>query len=134
MDKYTLELLKEAKKSLKSKDVPVGALITSCGKIISKAHNTKEKHNSVIEHAELIALKKACKKKKTWHLDDCEIYTTLKPCEMCLGAIKAAHIKKIYYLVDPAKENKFKTELIKIEDKNQASEKLLKTFFETIRK
>ena len=65
-------------------------------KIISKAYNKKERTKLVTQHAEIIAIEKACKKLETWHLDDCELYTTLEPCLMCSGAIIQSRIKKIY--------------------------------------
>ena len=63
----------------------------------AKAHNLKEKNQCVIEHAEIIAIKRASKKLKTWHLDDCEMYVTLEPCKMCCGAIEQSRLKKVYY-------------------------------------
>ena len=89
--------LKNAKKALKHDEVPVGAVIVKNNKIISQAYNKKEKTKNVINHAEIIAISKACKKLKTWRLDDCEIYITMEPCMMCSGAIEQARIKKIIY-------------------------------------
>ena len=97
MEKYMTEAIKEAKKAIKYGDVPVGAVIVKDGKIISKAHNKRELKKDVTMHAEIIALQKACKKLKSWHLDDCEIYITVEPCTMCYGAIEQSRIKKIVY-------------------------------------
>lgn len=88
--------LKEAKKALKIDEVPVGAVIVKDGQVISKAYNRKEKDNQVINHAEIIAIKKANKKLNNWRLEDCEIYVTLEPCMMCTSAIIQSRIKKIY--------------------------------------
>lgn len=99
-EEYIKEMIKEAKKSLKSDDVPVGAIIVRNGKIISRGHNEKEKKKNSIKHAEIIAIEKACKKMKTWHLDECELYVTLEPCLMCCGAIIQSRIKKIYYGIE----------------------------------
>lgn len=97
-DIYYMKIaLKEAKKALKNDDIPVGAVIVKDNKIISKAYNQKEKKNSAIRHAEIIAIEKANKKLKTWHLDNCVLYTTLEPCLMCTGAIMQARIKKIVF-------------------------------------
>lgn len=97
-DKYYMELaLKEAKKSLKYGDVPIGAVIVKNNKIISKAHNMKEKTKIATKHAELIAIEKACKKMKTWYLTDCALYATVEPCLMCCGAIIQSRIKKVVY-------------------------------------
>ena len=89
--------LDEAKKAEKHGDVPIGAVIVKNNIVISKAHNCKEKKKTVTRHAEIEAIERACKKLKTWHLDDCEIYTTVEPCIMCYGAIKQSRIKKIVF-------------------------------------
>ena len=97
-DQYYMEkALVQANKALKEDEVPVGAIIVKDGKIISKAYNKKEQLQSPTAHAEIIAINKACKKLKTWHLDDCVLYVTLEPCVMCAGAIIQARIKKVVY-------------------------------------
>ena len=96
-NEYMKIAIKLAKKASKNGDVPVGALIVKNGKIISKAYNKKEKTKNATAHAEIIAIKKACKKLKTWHLEDCILYTTMEPCIMCSGAIIQSRIKKIVY-------------------------------------
>ncbi len=96
-EKYMKIALNEAKKAAKNDEVPVGAVIIQNNKIISKAYNKKEKSKNIIKHAEIIAIEKANKKNKSWHLDDCIIYVTLEPCMMCMGAIIESHIKKIVY-------------------------------------
>lgn len=97
MEKYMQIALQEAKKAEKKGDVPVGAVIVKDNKIIAKGHNKKEKRKMVTRHAEIEVIEKACKKLKTWHLEECEIYTTVEPCTMCYGAIEQARIKKIIY-------------------------------------
>ena len=87
----------EAKKAYKKNDVPVGAVIVRNNKIICKAYNSKNIKKCAINHAEIIAIKKACKKLHTWHLEDCILYVTLEPCLMCCGAILQARIGKIVY-------------------------------------
>lgn len=100
---YMKEALKEARKSYNNGDVPVGAVIVKNQKIISRGHNKKEKKQIATRHAEIIAIEKACKKLKTWHLDDCILYVTMEPCLMCAGAILQSRIKKIVYSVPNAK-------------------------------
>ncbi len=95
--KYMQIAIKEAKKAAKRGDVPVGAVIVYKNKIIAKAHNKKQLRRNSLKHAELLVINKACKKLKTWHLDECTIYVTLEPCMMCTGAIIESRIKKIYY-------------------------------------
>ena len=89
--------LDEAKKAFKKKEVPIGCCIVQNGKIIAKAHNLREAKQDVTMHAEIIAIKKACKRLKRWILDDCSIYVTVEPCLMCAGAISQARIKQIIY-------------------------------------
>ena len=89
-----------AKKAFKSSEIPVGAVIVRNEKIISKGLNNRHSKNNVLGHAEIIALTKAQKKLKTWHLSDCEMYVTLKPCDLCEKVIKASRIKKVYYLLE----------------------------------
>ena len=128
MSKYIEIALKEAKKSIKTGDIPVGAIIVENGKIITKAHNTREKKHNITGHAEINAIEKACKKKKTWHLNDCELYTTLEPCKMCLEVIKQARIKKVYYAA-----NIPNIEMIQIKNVENSGE-IIKKFFKNKRK
>lgn len=133
-------LLKEAKKSLKSNDVPVSAIIVENDKIISKAHNSREKYKNVLKHAELIALEKACKLRKNWHLENCEIYITMEPCLMCINAISQARIKKIYYILPNNKYKEIqnamnnKIELIEVKKYQSDINEILKFFFKDKRK
>lgn len=130
--------LKEAKKSLKKGEVPVGAIIIKNNKIIAKAHNLKEKKHNVIKHAEINVIEKACKKLKNWRLENCILYVTMEPCIMCSGAIIYSRIKKIVYGAN--NENYGATKILKKEfDKNKIeiipninekeSIKLLQDFF-----
>ncbi len=131
---YAELALKEAKKSLRTNDVPVGAVIVQNGKVIAKGHNTKEKKQIVTKHAEINAIEKACRKKKTWYLNDCDIYVTLEPCPMCLNAIKQAHIKKVIFLTKQEKQINYKdTELIYL-NINEKSKDMLRNFFKSKRK
>ena len=80
-------------------EVPVGAVITRNNKIIACGFNKREKSKIATHHAEILAIEKACKKLKSWRLDDCDIYVTLEPCPMCAGAILNARIKNVFYAV-----------------------------------
>lgn len=93
---FMKEALKEAKKAYKKEEIPVGAVIVKNEEIIAKAHNLKELKNSSIAHAEILVIEKANKKIKEWRLENCEMYITLEPCMMCMGAIINSRIKKIY--------------------------------------
>ena len=94
-EKYMDIALQEAKKAYKKEEIPVGAVIVKNGKVISKAYNKKNKSNRVKDHAEILAIDKANRKLRNWRLEDCEIYVTLEPCQMCASAIEQARIKRI---------------------------------------
>ncbi len=101
------ELNKLLDRAIKHNEVPVAALIVYNNKIIAKSYNKVEKNNSVLNHAEINVIRKANKILKNWRLDDCELYITLEPCEMCKSIIKKSRIKKVYYY---SKQNEYKTE------------------------
>ena len=102
-EKYMRFALKEAQKAALIDEVPVGCIIVLNDKIIAKAHNKKETTNDPCGHAEIIAIRKACKKINNWRLENCEMYVTIEPCIMCSGAIIQSRIKKVFY---GAKDNK----------------------------
>lgn len=138
--------IKEAKKSLKTNDVPVGAIIVdSNGVVVARSHNIKEKNQNVTNHAELIAISKANRKLDNWHLDGCTIYVTLEPCMMCTGAIVESRITKLVYGTSSPKYGYVKS-VENISNDKQANnlqivsdvcqkecEDLLINFFKTIR-
>ncbi len=93
---FMKEALKEARKAEKILEVPVGAVIVKDNKIIARAYNQKETKYDTTKHAEIMAIQKASKKLKSWRLTDCEMYVTLEPCPMCVGALIQSRIKKVY--------------------------------------
>ena len=93
---FMRKALKSAHRSLKSGDVPVGAIIVHDNKIISRGYNRVELKGNSTEHAEIMAINAAIKKLGYKHLLDCEMYVTLEPCSMCAGAIVLARIKKLF--------------------------------------
>lgn len=94
---YMRVAIGQARKAANTGDVPVGAVIVCRGKIIAKAHNRKENKQNALAHAEILAIEKACKKRKSWRLDACAMYVTLEPCAMCAGALAGSRIEKLYY-------------------------------------
>ena len=97
-DEYYMELaLKEARKSLGSGDIPIGAVVVLDGKVVSRAHNTREKDQLATGHAEINAITKANKKMGRYRLDGGVIYVTKEPCLMCMGTILSARISRIVY-------------------------------------
>ena len=98
MNRYMLQAIKDALVGVqKNHGGPFGAVIVKNDKIIAKAHNMVVKLNDCTAHAEINAIKKASKKLGTFDLSECDIYTTCMPCPMCMGAIKWANIKTVYY-------------------------------------
>lgn len=135
MNEYIQLAIKESKKSLKTNDVPIGCVIVKNNKIIAKAHNKREKNKNITHHAEILALIKANKKLKTWHLDGCIMYVTLEPCMMCTGAILQSHIKKIIYCAENEKTGYAKNckNLETILEESIEYQNLLKNFFKNLR-
>ncbi|WHH57282.1 tRNA adenosine(34) deaminase TadA [Petroclostridium sp. X23] len=92
---YMRYALKEAEKAYQKDEVPIGAVIVKNDKIIAKAHNLREKSQDAIAHAEVLAIRKACKKLHSWRLSGCDLYVTLEPCAMCAGAIIQSRIGQL---------------------------------------
>ena len=147
MDKYMLVAFKEALKAAKKDEVPVGAVIVKDGKIIAKAHNVREKSHNPLMHAEINCINKAAKKMKNWRMDECDIYVTLEPCAMCMGAIINARFKNVCFtcsnfkcgalgglfnMMDIKGFNHYPN-IVKINDKNNYSD-VLNAFFRNKRK
>ena len=89
--------IKCAEKAFEEGEVPIGAVVVCDGKIISRGHNRRTKKQIATAHAEIEAIEKACKKLKSWRIPGCELYVTLEPCPMCMGAMLNARIKKVYF-------------------------------------
>ena len=92
-----LEAIKEAEKSAALDEVPVGAVIVKDNKIIARGHNLREKTHDPTSHAEIVAIRKACKKLKSWRLEGCTIYVTIEPCAMCAGTLLWTRIDRIVF-------------------------------------
>ncbi|HIW20704.1 MAG TPA: tRNA adenosine(34) deaminase TadA [Candidatus Dorea intestinavium] len=94
-EKYMKEALKQAKKAYALGETPIGCVIVFEDKIIARAYNRRMTDKSALSHAEILAIKKANKKLADWRLDDCTMYVTLEPCQMCAGAIIQSRIKRV---------------------------------------
>jgi len=94
---FMRQALKCAQQAFQKGEVPVGAVIVKDGKIIARGFNKSIKLNDATAHAEIIALRKACKKLKNYRLNGCSIYVTIEPCPMCAGALVLARFKEIYF-------------------------------------
>jgi tRNA(adenine34) deaminase len=95
--------LAQAKLAYKKGEVPVGAVIIYDGQILAKAHNCPIKKKDPTAHAEIVAIRRACRKIGNYRLSDATLYTTLEPCAMCAGAILQARIKRVVYGADDPK-------------------------------
>lgn len=137
--------LRCANKALAEGEVPIGAVVVLNGKIIARGHNRRTKKQIATAHAEIEAIEKACKKLSSWRIPECEIYVTLEPCPMCLGAMLNARIKKVCFGAYEKKGRSLTAELAqanlvnhKIEVEGGVMEeecsKLLSSFFADMRK
>lgn len=112
-EKFMLMAIKEAKKANKKNEIPVGAVIVKNNKVIAKGFNRKEQKKCGLFHAEVIVIKKSCKKMKNWRLEGCDIYITLEPCPMCASLIHQTRISNVFFGASNKNEiNKIITEQI----------------------
>ena len=95
-EEYMRRALKEAAKAKKHDEVPVGCVIVKDDEVIGRGYNRRMRDRTALSHAEMNAILKANRKLDDWRLDDCEMYVTNEPCQMCAGAIVQARIKKVY--------------------------------------
>ncbi len=93
-EKYMREALKQANKAYLLGEVPIGCVVVYQDKIIGRGYNRRNTNKTTLAHAELTAINKASKNMGDWRLEDCTIYITLEPCQMCSGAIVQARIKR----------------------------------------
>lgn len=146
--KYMELALEEANKALKQDEVPIGAIVVDPGgKVIGKGCNRRELDQDATQHAEMIAIREACKNIGLWRLIDCSLFVTLEPCPMCAGAIINSRIKDVYFgAMDPkAGACGSVVDLFSVEKFNhhphvirglfqEKSSQMLKDFFREIRK
>jgi len=96
-EKFMKLALAEAKRAAAKLESPIGAVLVLDGRVVARGHNVRETENSALGHAELEAIRKGCKKLKSWRLCDCDLYVTLEPCSMCAGAIIQSRIRRVCY-------------------------------------
>ena len=143
--KFMKKALDQAKIALKKQEVPVGAVIVKKGAVISQAFNLRESLRDPLAHAEIQAIQKASLKLKSWRLEGCEIYVSLEPCLMCMGAILQARLSRLvysasdpkagfssYYQLDQQSHWKHKIQIHPSLLKEESSH-LLKLFFKNLR-
>ncbi len=97
-EKFMDEAVKSAKKGLSEGEVPIGAVIVYENKVVARGYNRRAKLQLASAHAEMMAIDKACKKFRSWRLPEgCELFVTLEPCPMCMGAALNARVDKLYF-------------------------------------
>jgi len=96
-ERFMREALKCAKRAYDKGDAPVGAVVVRGGRIIARAYNEREAKQDATLHAEITAIRRACKKVGLWRLNECDLYVTLEPCAMCAGAIVLARMDRVVY-------------------------------------
>ena len=94
-EKYMKEAIRQAKKAYALREVPIGCVIVYKDKIVGRGYNRRTTDHNTLAHAELIAIKKAGKKLGDWRLEDCTMYVTLEPCQMCAGAVVQSRLKRV---------------------------------------
>lgn len=136
-EKYIKILLKLSKKAYKKKEVPISCVLVKNNKIISKAYNKKNIKKNPLLHAEIICLQKAYRKLKRWNLNDCVLYVSLEPCDMCKSIIEESRINKVYYVLEKGnitnKYSQTKYEQMYTIYKNEYK-KYIENFFKKLRK
>lgn len=94
---FMQQALKCAEKAQEKDEVPIGAVVVKNNKIIAKGYNKSITLKDTTAHAEIVAIRRACKKLNNYRLNDCSIYVTIEPCSMCMGALVLARIKNLYF-------------------------------------
>lgn len=96
-EKFMKAALVRAKRALREGEVPVGAVVVLDGKIIGSGYNRRARAQLARAHAEMYAIDQACRKMKSWRLEGCDLYVTLEPCPMCMGAALNARIRRVVF-------------------------------------
>ena len=94
-EKFMKQAIRQAKKAYKIGEVPIGCVIVHDGKVIGRGYNRRTIDKNTLAHAEIQAIRKACKKMDDWRLEECTMYVTLEPCQMCSGAIVQSRMTRV---------------------------------------
>ena len=141
-ERFMQEALQEAHKALKAGEVPVGAVLVEGEKMIARGYNKPISSDDPTAHAEIVAIREACNVKRNYRLSGCELYVTLEPCAMCLGAVVHARLQRLVFgALDPKGGAVESVILFPLEKMNHRVEvkggilagecgKVLKSFFE----
>ncbi len=96
-NRFMQEAMTEARIALEIGEIPIGAVIVKDNQIIARGHNLRQTYRDATLHAEVVAIREACKVLGDWRLDDCDIYVTLEPCTMCSGAIINSRMRRVFF-------------------------------------
>jgi tRNA(adenine34) deaminase len=96
-ERFMAMALDEARRSLEWGDVPIGAVVVSNGEVLASSGNERERRQDSTAHAEILALRAACRRMGSWHLEGCTMYVTLEPCAMCAGALVLARVHRLVF-------------------------------------
>lgn len=111
-EKFMRQAIKAAKKGLSEGEVPIGAVIVYEDKVVARGYNRRAKLQLASAHAEMMAIDRACKKFRSWRLPEgCELYVTLEPCPMCMGASLNARVDKLFFGAYEQKGRSLTTEI-----------------------
>ena len=113
---YMQIALEEATRAFAKEEVPVGAVLVQGERILARAHNLRETRGDATAHAEILAIREACKQVGGWRLEDSTLYVTLEPCPMCAGAILQARVERLVYGADDPKAGVVKSLYSMLED------------------
>ena len=94
-EKYMRQALRQARKAYALNETPIGCVIVHDGKVIGRGYNRRNTDKNPLAHAEIAAIRKASKKMGDWRLEECTLYVTLEPCQMCAGAIIQSRITRV---------------------------------------
>ncbi len=94
---YMKQALGQAAKAAAAGETPVGAIVVHDGRVIGRGRNRRETRQDATEHAEIMAIRQACRKMGSWRLADCDVYVTLEPCLMCAGALINARVRRVVF-------------------------------------
>lgn len=94
-ERFMSMALTQARKAAKLNEVPIGCVIVHDGKVIARGYNRRNTDHTALAHAEIMAIKKACRVIGDWRLEECTLYVTLEPCQMCAGAIVQSRIPRV---------------------------------------
>ncbi len=94
---FMQEAIKEARKAEEIEEVPIGAIVVHKGEIIGRGHNLREHSQDATSHAEMFAIREACRHLGSWRLEECQLFVTLEPCPMCSGGMILSRVEEVYF-------------------------------------